>query len=144
MGYNTHSNLVKLIDMDLNLEEFENAFKHNEVCENMIWNLGTSQKRLWVQTHWCACESHVSLLLPSLTWGCQQLVNHVYYCASKRKIACYLRNLTCHNCQVRALQGHYDVRSYFRGQISNKIPWFSCSGRSRKHGPQAPFSIHKT
>jgi hypothetical protein len=36
MGYNTHSNLVKLIDMDLNLEEFENAFKHNEVCENMI------------------------------------------------------------------------------------------------------------
>jgi exonuclease VII small subunit len=40
MGYNSRSNLVKLIDMDLNLEEnfkeFENAFEHNEVCENTI------------------------------------------------------------------------------------------------------------
>jgi hypothetical protein len=108
-----------LNDMDLYLEEkfkeFENAFEQDEVCENMIWNLGTSKKRLWVQTHWCACESHVSLLQLSLTWGCQLLVNKVYYHASKRKIACYLRNLTCHNCQVQALQGHCDVRSCFRG-----------------------------
>jgi hypothetical protein len=40
MGYNSHSNSVKLIDMDLNLEEkfkeFENAFEQDEVCENMI------------------------------------------------------------------------------------------------------------
>jgi len=86
--------------------------------------LGHHKKRLWVQTHWCASESHVSLLPLSLTWGCQQLVNHIYYCASKWKIACYLRNLICHSCQVRALQGHYDVRCCFRGRISNKVPWF--------------------
>jgi hypothetical protein len=41
MGYNSHSNSVKLIDMDLNLEEnlkdFENAFEQDKVQgENMI------------------------------------------------------------------------------------------------------------
>jgi hypothetical protein len=41
MGYNSHSNSVNLIDMDLNLEEnfkdFENAFEQDEVQgENMI------------------------------------------------------------------------------------------------------------
>lgn len=50
MGYNSHSNSVKLIDMDLNLEEkfkeFENAFEQDEVCENMIWNLGISKKKV--------------------------------------------------------------------------------------------------
>jgi hypothetical protein len=36
MGYNSHSNLVKLIDMDLNLEEKLKEFEQDEVCENMI------------------------------------------------------------------------------------------------------------